>query len=148
MLEDKLEQDIKTALLAGDSIKATTLRGLKAVLLNDKVAKNKREEGLSDDEVIALFSKEAKKRQESADLYVQGGNQEKADAELKEKTLIETYLPEQLSEQEVINIIESVIKEGEYSGMQSMGQVVSKVKEKTGPAADGSFIAKIVKEKL
>ena len=61
-LEEKLEQDIKAALLSGDKVKATTLRGLKSALLNVKVATGKRESGLSDDEVIAVFGKEAKKR--------------------------------------------------------------------------------------
>src|SRR5437870_5728591 len=101
MLENKLEQDIKDALLAGNSQKVTTLRTLKSALLNVKVAEGKRESGLSDDEVIAIFSKEAKKRQESADLYQQGGDATRAAAELTEKAIIEEYLPAQLSEAEV-----------------------------------------------
>ena len=83
MLEQKLEQDIKAALLAGDSTKTTTLRGLKANLLNEKVAKGKRESGLTDDEVYPIFSKQARQRQESADMYKQGGNDAKAQAELR-----------------------------------------------------------------
>src|ERR1700752_3547961 len=101
MLEQRLEQDIKTALLAGDKSRALTLRGLKAALLNVKVATGKRESGLTDAEVLPILSKEAKKRQESADLYQQGGNQEKAEAELTEKAIIEEYLPAQLSEAEL-----------------------------------------------
>ncbi len=100
-LEQKLEQDIKDALLSGDKVRATTLRTLKAVLLNEKVAKGKRESGLSDEEVQAVLTKESKKRQESADLYKQGGNQAKAEAELTEKTVIDSYLPEQLGEAEI-----------------------------------------------
>ena len=94
MLEQRLEDDIKKALLAGDSARATTLRTLKSTLLNVKVAEGKRDSGLSDQEVITIFSKEAKKRQESADMYVQGEAQEKADKELAEKAIIEEYLPE------------------------------------------------------
>ncbi len=147
-IEDKLEQDIKTAMLAGDSTKTTTLRGLKAVLLNVKVATGKRETGLSDDEVLPLLAKEAKKRQESADLYVQGGNQAKADAELAEKALIETYLPAQLSEAEVAKLVDDVIASSGAAGPQAMGQVIGQVKAQAGAAADGALIARLAKEKL
>lgn len=148
MLEQKLEQDIKAALLAGDKTKATTLRGLKAVLLNVKVATGKRDEGLSDDEVLAQLSKQAKQRQESADLYRQGGNLEKAEAELTEKALIETYLPAQLSETEIAELIDAVISETGASGASSMGQVIGEVKKRAGATADGSVIARLAKEKL
>ena len=74
MLEQKLEQDIKSALLAGDSQRVSTLRQVKSVILNVKVASGKRASGLGDDEVLPILAKEAKKRQESADLYKQGGN--------------------------------------------------------------------------
>ena len=147
-LEERLEQDIKTALLAGESTRVTTLRCLKSALLNVKVAEGKREAGLTDGEVITIFAKEAKKRQESADLYVQGGNQERADAELLEKTLIETYLPAQLSEAEVTVIVDAVIAKTGATGMQAMGQVMGQVKQKTGASADGSLVAKLVKERL
>src|SRR4051812_36642284 len=116
MLEARLEQDIKTALLSGDSVKATTLRGLKAVLLNVKVAEGKRDSGLTDDEVIAVFAKQVKQRQESADLYKQGGNNEKAEAELTEKAIIESYLPEQLSEEEIAKLIDEIIAKTGASG--------------------------------
>lgn len=147
-LEQRLEQDIKAALLAGDSTKATTLRGLKATLLNVKVATGKRETGLADDEVLAVFAKEAKKRQESAELYRQGGDQVRADAELAEKAVIEAYLPAQLSEAELGALIDAAIAETNADGPQAMGQVIGQVKAKAGPSADGAVIARLVKEKL
>lgn len=148
MLEDKLQQDLKAALLAGDKAKATTLRGLKSTLLYAKVAEGKRDEGLTDEQVIALLSKEAKKRQESADLYIQGGSQERADAELAEKALIETYLPAQLSEAEVSKIVELVIAETGAASMADMGRVIGAVRAKAGATADGALIARVVKERL
>ena len=148
MLEQKIEQDIKTALLAGDSRRVSTLRGLKAVLLNVKVATGKRETGLGDEEVLAQLSKQAKQRQESADLYVQGGDQVRADNELAEKAIIEEYLPAQLSEAEVAKLIDDVIKETGANGPQAMGQVIGQVRQKAGAAADGSVIARLTKEKL
>ncbi len=148
MLEQQLEQDIKTALLAGDSVKATTLRGLKATLLNVKVAEGKRDTGLTDEEVFKVFAKQAKQRQESADMYTQGGNQEKAEAELAEKAIIEAYLPTQLSEQEIGKLIDEAIAASGASGPQAMGQVIGQVKAKAGASADGSVIARLAKEKL
>jgi uncharacterized protein YqeY len=147
-IEEQLEKDIKTALLARDSVTATTLRGLKSVLLNVKVASGKRDSGLGDEEVLPIFAKEAKKRQESADLYVQGGAQDKADAELVEKAIIETYLPKQLSEEEITKLVEAAIAETGASGPAGMGQVIGHVKAKAGASADGGVIARIAKEKL
>lgn len=147
-LEQRLEQDIKAALLSGDKTRATTLRGLKAVLLNVKVATGKRDSGLSDDEVLQVFGKESKKRQESADLYKQGGSQERAEAELAEKAVIDAYLPAQLSEAELIVMIDEAIKQTGASGPAGMGQVMGQVKAKAGATADGAVIARIAKEKL
>jgi uncharacterized protein YqeY len=148
MLEQKLEQDIKAALLSGDKTRATTLRGLKSVLLNVKVATGKRDSGLADEEVLKVFTKESKQRQESADLYKQGGSQEKADAELAEKAVIDAYLPEQLSEDEIAKMVDEVITRTGAQGPQAMGQVIGQVKAKAGAAADGAVIARLAKEKL
>lgn len=148
MIKQKLQDDVKAAMLAGDSLRLETLRGLKSVILYAEVAAGKREEGLTDDEILALFSKEAKKRQESAELYVQGSAQEKADKELAEKAIIEAYLPAQLSEVELAAIIDEVLNEVKPAGLQQMGQVMGQVKSKVGNTADGSLIAKLVKEKL
>jgi uncharacterized protein len=148
MLEQKIEGDLKQAMLSGDSLKVSTLRGLKSVLLYEKVATGKREAGLSDDAVIGLLSKEAKKRQESADLYKQGGNQERAESELTEKSIIEAYLPAQLSEAELSEVVNQVVAELKPEGLSAMGQVIGAVKAKVGAGADGAAIARLVKEKL
>lgn len=148
MLEQRIEDDIKSALLAGDKTRAMTLRGLKSTLLNVKVAEGKRDSGLSDEEVINIFSKEAKKRQESADLYVQGDSQERADKELAEKSVIEEYLPKQLSEDEIASIVAEVIAETGASEQRDMGKVIAGVRAKTAGSADGSIIARLTKEKL
>lgn len=148
MLKARIDQDLKSALLAGDKVLATTLRGLKSVILYAEVAKGSRDKGLSDDEVVALLAKEAKKRQESADLYKQGGNEEKADAELAEKKIIEGYLPQQLSDDELMIIIDTAIQDLGVSGPSGMGQVIGAVKQKTAGQADGARIAKLVNERL
>lgn len=147
-LKDRLEQDIKQAMLAGDKTLVTTLRGLKSAILNVEVAEGSRDSGLSDDKITNLFAKEAKKRQESADMYVQGGNQEKADAEMEEKKIIESYLPDQLSEDDIQKLVDEAIATTGATSPAQMGQVIGMVKQKAGASADGGVIARLAKEKL
>lgn len=146
MIETQLEQDIKTAMLAGDKVQVMTLRTLKSALLSAKVANGTRGSIMPDADVISIFSKEAKKRQESADLYKQGNNDTKAADELAEKVVIEGYLPAKLSEAELSTLIDEVISK--MGDSASMGPVIGQVKTKTNGAADGALIAKMVKEKL
>jgi uncharacterized protein YqeY len=148
MLKQQIEQDLKTALLAGDKERATTLRGLKSVIWYAEVATGVRDTGLSDEEIVELFYKELKKRQESADLFERGGNLQKRDAELDEKSLIEAYLPRQLSEEEIQELVVEAIAQTEAQGMQDMGRVIAGVKQKVGGAADGATIARLVKQRL
>ncbi len=146
-LKQTIDQDLKQAMLAGDKTLTETLRGLKSAILYVEVAANKRDTGLTDDEVTVVMHKEAKKRQESADLYKQGGNQERASSELNEKVAIEKYLPEKISDTELDKFIDESINEiGKDS--QKMGQIIGAVKQKTGATADGATIARLVKEKL
>jgi len=147
-LEKQIDQDLKAALLGGDKVTTESLRGLKAALLSVKVEQGKRDTGLADDEVTVILSKEAKKRQESADLFKQGGNQEKAEAELTEKALIEKYLPAQLSEEEIAKLVDEAIAATGANGPQAMGQVIGAVRAKAGASADGAIIARIAKERL
>lgn len=97
---------------------------------------------------MAIFQKEAKKRQESADLYVKGGNQEKADAELSEKRIIERYLPEQLSEADIQALIDGVVADNGPVSKETMGATIAAVKERSKGAADGATVARLVRERM
>ena len=148
MITQQLTDDLKAAMLARDSATVETLRGLKSAILYAEVASGKRESGLSEDEILALLAKEAKKRQESADLYVQGGAQDRADKELSEKAMIEQYLPAQLTEGELLGLVDATIAHMQADGPQAMGKVIGAVKANAGPSADGAVIARLVKERL
>lgn len=149
MIKQRLNDDVKTAMLGGDALRLETLRGLKSAILYAEVATGKRDVGLSDVEIEAILAKEAKKRQESADLYIRGGASDRAEKELAEKVIIEEYLPEQMSESEITALVMKVIEELDAGGSQAMmGQVIGKVKQIAGSTADGGLIAKITKEKL
>ncbi len=147
-LKEQIEQDLKVALLAGDRTRATQLRGLKSSILYEELAKDQREQGLSDPAILEVLAKEAKKRQESADLYKKGGDDERAQQELAEKALIETYLPAQLSDEELSQLIDTEIQKVDEPGLKNMGQVIAAVKQAAGGAADGSRIARLVKDRL
>lgn len=146
-LKQQIDQDLKAAMLAGDKSLVMTLRGLKSVILDAEIASGSRETGLSDDAIIGLLGKETKKRQDSADLYVQGGNTERQAAELKEKKVIQKYLPSRLGNDELNALIDKVITKVGNSP-QNMGRIIGQVKQKSHGAAEGSLIARLVKEKL
>jgi uncharacterized protein YqeY len=147
-IKQQINENLKAAMLAGDKTLTTTLRGIKSVILDAEISQNKRETGLSEEETRNLLRKEAKKRQESADLFKQGGNQEKADAESAEKTVIEKYLPAQMDEESVAKLVDEVIAGMGEVSQQQMGQIIGQAKNKSQGQADGALIAKIVKERL
>jgi uncharacterized protein YqeY len=149
MLKEKLQADLKQAMLARETERTDVLKGLKSAILYEEVAKNKRDEGLNDDEILAVLKKESKKRQDSIDMYTKGGNQEKADQESKEKEIIDSYLPEQLSEEEVEKLIDSTINELGITDPEKkdMGRIIGAVKAK-GAEVDGSTLAKLVSARI
>ncbi len=147
-LKQRIEADLKAALLGGDRFVAQTLRGLKAAILNDEVAQSRRDEGLNDDEIEKIVAREVKKRNESIALYEQNGRQELADDEKKEADILAAYLPQQLSEIEIQEIVDQTIDRMGATGTQSMGIVIGAIKQKVGNTADGAIVARIVKEKL
>lgn len=147
-LKQRITDDLKAALLSGDRFVAELLRTLKAAILNEEVAKGKRDEGLDDQAIEQVIAKEVKKRSESATLFDKGGRPELAENELKEAEVLRNYLPEQLSEVEIQELVKQVITELGVSGPSAMGQVIGAVKKRAGTTADGALVAEIVKKAL
>jgi len=147
-LKSQLDNDIKAALLGGDRFRADILRGLKAAILNEEVAKNKRDEGLTDEEFEQVAAREVKKRLDSVVQYNAAARPELAETEAAEAKILEVYLPEQLSEDDIKAVVSESITALGVSGPQAMGQVIGAVKAKLGNAADGATIARLVKEAL
>lgn len=147
-LKQKLDQDLKTSMLAGDKTKVLSLKSLKSAILYAEVAAGSREDGLNDEQVISILSKELKKRQESAQMYEKGGAKDKQEAELEEAKIIQEYLPAQLSDEEISKFIDdAIIKLGPVSSA-NMGQIIGSVKQSAGASADGGTIARLVKSRL
>ncbi len=147
-MKDALNADLKAAMLARNTFLTDVIKGLKAAILNQEIAEQKREKGLSDQEVEALFAREAKKRLEAAALYQQGGNSAMADKERAEYELIMKYLPEQMSETKITELVVAAIAQSGANSAKDMGKVIGMVKAKAGNSADGSLIAKIAGSKL
>lgn len=147
-LKATIENDLKAALLGGDRFVAEVLRGLKAVILDEEVKQGKREDGLDDATIEQLIAREVKKRQDSANQYEAAGRPELVEAEKKESKVLEGYLPEQLSEEDIKKAIAEAISSMGVTDAAGMGQVIGAVKGKLGNAADGGTIARLVKEAL
>jgi len=147
-LKARIDDDLKAALLGRQSFVTQTLRGLKAVILNEEVASGKRDEGLADSEIETIIAREVKKRNESITLYEQNGRAKLAEDEKKEAEILSAYLPEQLSDDALKAIITAKIDQLGVSGPQAMGQVIGAVKAQVGTSADGATIARLVKEAL
>ena len=147
-LKDRIQNDLKAALLSGDRFVGDTLRGLKAAILNEEVATGKRDEGLADAEIEKIIAREVKKRHESAAIYEQNERDDAADQERREAKVLSVYLPEQMSEAEIKTIVDAKIAELGATDMKLMGQVIGAVKADVGNAADGATISRLVKETL
>ncbi len=146
MIEDRINQDLKQALLNKETHLVEILRGLKSVILYAKISANlDRSVKLEDEAMFRVLASEVKKAQESADLFLQGGSKERSDKSLKEKAIISSYLPTQLTTDEVEKIVDEILAKKDSN---NMGQIIAEVKVKTVGRADGSLIAQIVKAKL
>ncbi len=148
MLKDKLQADLKSALLSGDKERAEILRTLKGAILNVEIETGARETGLTDEAFIALFAKEAKKRTEAAEMYKKAGAQDKADRELREKAIIETYLPAQADEAEIKTVIAKHAEAAGGVNQQTMGRVIGATNQELKGRADGAVVARLVKDLL
>jgi uncharacterized protein YqeY len=147
-IKQQLEQDLKAAMLSGDKELATTLRGLKSAILYEEVAAGTRDKGLDDTSVITVLQKESKKRQDSADLYEKGNALERRDKELAEKAVIAKYLPKEMTDDELNNLLDKVISEKGPLSQQTMGVIIGQVKQESQGQADGGRIAQAVRGRL
>ncbi len=146
-LKTRLRSDLTTAMKARDAMTTGTLRMVLAAVGNEEVAgKSARE--LSDAEVITVLTREAKKRRESADAFAQAGRDELAAKERAEGEIISRYLPEQLSDDEIADIIRAAIAETGAEGPRAMGSVMRVVQPKIAGRADGATVAAEVKRQL
>lgn len=143
-LEEKIQSDIKTAMLAKDAAKLEALRAVKSVLLLLKTSAD----GLTEDSAMKALQKEVKKRKETADIYIQQNRNDLADVELFQAGVIEQYLPKQMEEGELRAALQQLMTELGASSPADMGKVMGAATKKYSGQADGKMISAIVKELL
>jgi uncharacterized protein YqeY len=144
-LKETLENDLKEALRSKDERRKTTLRLALAAIHNAEIAKGK---ALEEGEVLAVLSKEAKQRRESAALFAEGGREDLVDQENKELEILTEYLPEQLSEAEIEARVREVIDEVGATSAAQMGDVMRVLMTQMKGKADGQLVNTIVKRIL
>ena len=137
---EQAQADVRTAMKAGDRERAAALR-----LIVDSLQKDAK---LGDGDEVAVLQRERKKRLEAEQAYRDAGRDEQADAESFEAELIEGYLPEQLSDEELAELVEAAIAETGATEQRQMGQVMGALMPRVGGRADGKRISSVVREKL
>jgi uncharacterized protein YqeY len=146
-LKDRLTADMRAALKARDALTTSTLRmALAAVGVAEVAGKAKRE--LTDDEVLAVLAKESKKRTEAAQAFADAGRTEQAAKERAEEEVLARYLPKQLSDAEITELVTRVLRSGDFSGKGAMGQAMKAVQGEAAGRADGAKLAAEVRRQL
>jgi len=146
-LKDRLRGDLTDAMKARDEVRTRTLRMALTSITREEVAGQSARE-LSDDEVISVLTREAKRRREAAEAFAAAGRDEQAAAERAEGVILDGYLPAQLSDEELAAMVAAVIDETGASGMAAMGQVMRALTPRVAGRADGARVAAEVRRRL
>lgn len=146
-LFEKVNEDIKTAMKERNKVALDTLRNIKKVFLEAKTAPGANDT-LEDADALKIIQKLAKQGKESAQTYIDAGRQDLADAELAQVSVIERYLPEQLSEAEIEKMVKTIIDQTGAASMKDMGKVMGMANKQLAGKADGKTISGIVKKLL
>ena len=145
MLKEKLLEDLKQAMKEKNVIRKNVVQMVRAAIL--QVEKDKQIE-VTDEQIVEIIAKEAKKRKDSIADYEKSGRQDLLDQIKQEIAILEEYLPEQLSEQEIEEKVKAIITNLGASSMKDMGKIMKTAKEELGASADGKTINEIAKKLL
>ena len=146
-LKEVLQSDLTEAIRSRDELKSGTIRMVLTAITNEEVS-GKTARTLTEPEIITVLSREAKKRREAAEAFSDGGRPDRAEREKLEGEFIITYLPAQLSEDEIKQMIQEAISESGASGPAGMGQVMKIISPKIAGIADGGTVSALVKAAL
>ena len=147
MLADQIQADLTAAMKARDDLTLSVLRMAVAALKEAKVSGDEARE-LSDDEVVAVLAREAKRREEAAAAFADGGRPEKAERELAEREVLARYLPAPLDEAALAALVDEALAEGGFSEPSQMGLAMKAAMAKVDGRADGKAVSALVKARL
>ena len=150
MLKTKLKDELIIAMKDKNQLRVSTLRMVNASIKDLEISQrtNNQTDEISDDDIIDILVKMVKQRKEAADTYKQGNRDDLSKKELDEIKIIEEFLPKQLSEDEVIKIIEGLISENNISDISGMGFLMSEIKKKYSGQLDLGLASKIIKDRI
>jgi len=146
MLEDKILVDFKDAMKKRESLKIATLSFLRSQLKN--IAIEKKEDKLDDSDVIAVIKKQVKQRLDSIDKFKSGGRQDLVEKEQNELEILKSYLPKELSKEEIGKVVDEVIVNIGANTMKDMGKVIKEVISQVAGRADNKLVSELIKSKL
>ena len=144
-IQPKLMEDMKAAMKSGDKIRLETIRGLRSQFKNAEIDKGG---SLSPEEEMQVLMSAAKKRKESIEQFKAGQRFDRAEEEEKELKIIQEYLPQQMSEAEIVSLVNAVLTEVAATSPADMGKVMGKLMPQIKGRADGKMVQKIVQQKL
>ncbi|MGL5940519.1 MAG: GatB/YqeY domain-containing protein [Waterburya sp.] len=148
-LKERIGEDIKTAMKAKDKIRLQTVRSIKKAILEKEVeVRPQGQDSLTEEQEIELLSQQAKQRRDSIEQFKNAGRDDLADKESQELAIIETYLPEQVSDSELEVIIDEIIANSGASSVKDLGKVMGPAMKQLKGKADGKKIQELVKSKL
>lgn len=147
-LKEKIEEDFKQSMKQGQAERLITLRALISALHNKEIELRPKEQELTDEMVIELIQREAKKRREAIEMFTQGKRTDLAAKEKKELALLDEYLPEQLSDDKIIQVVDQIVKKiGEVS-QQDFGRIMSETMKQLKGQVEGNKVKEIVQKRL
>lgn len=148
MLKQQLQSELKQSMLAREELRTSVLRMLISAITYYEINKGGAGYEATDEDVLVVVDRQVKQRKDSIEQFEKAGRQELADKEKEEMAMLQKYLPEQMSEEEVRNLVKEAINQTGASGLQDLGKVMGALMPKTKGKADGSVVSRIVKEEL
>ena len=144
-LEERLVEEMKQALKSNDKLRLSTIRMIRSALKNKEIELRKK---LEDEEVVKVIQAMVRKGEESVEQFQTGGRMDLVEKEKKEIEILKSFLPQPLSQEEILKIIDQSIQETQASSLKDIGKVMKSVMPKMGGKADGKLINQLVKERL
>lgn len=148
MTKQQLQEQLKQSMLAKDALKTSVLRLLLSAINYYEIQKGGAGYEATDEDVLAVMQSEAKKRRESIEQFKAGGRQDLVDKETKELEILQSYLPAQMGEEVIRNLVKQAITETGVTSMADMGKVMGVLMPKVKGKADGGLVSKVVKDEL
>ncbi len=148
MLKQKLQENLKQSMLAKDAVTTSTLRMLISAIGYYEIQKGGAGYEATDEDVLSVIGREVKQRNDAIEQFMTAGREELAAKELKEKAILEVYLPEQMTEEDIRRIVADAVSKTGASLPQDMGKVMGVLMPQVKGKADGGLVSKIVKEAL